>query len=576
MQPLIHADRVTYQIDQKEILKGISFSIDRGEYIALIGANGSGKTTLARHLNALLVPTDGNVLIEGKNTRDRRNHTSIRADIGMVFQQPEDQIVSALVEEDVAFGPENLCRLPSEIRTLVDQALAVVGMDAFKRRQTHLLSAGQLQRVALAGVLAMQPRAIIFDEATAMLDPAGRRDVMSWLAKLHSAGTTILTITHRMEEVLQADRVLVLNHGCLVFDGSPLSLFADPTLVTDNNLELPAAVEFRNAFPDWFDGTACTSFLSEKLLAAIPLYSGRLKAEDRTEIHLNPAGDNLIEINKLAFSYSQDSYLAVPALYDVNLTMASNAPHGLAGATGAGKSTLLQHLNGLYRPQQGSVRVGDFDLSATDLDLKALRRYIGLVFQNPELYFFRQYVGDEIAFGPRMLGLGEDLRQRVRWAMELTGLDFEKDKDRVLSTLSGGEQRKVALAAGLALAPGILVLDEPTAGLDPTSRRKLLQNLKRLIADGKQVLFSSHQMEEICELAKNMTVLSKGVTLATAPVHEIFLDRPLMDQAGLEQPFSVQLSDALRAKKWPVRKTALTLTEVLSEIGRYKDEGAIA
>lgn len=544
--------------------------------MALIGANGSGKTTLARHLNALLIPTDGNVLIEGKNTRDRNNHTGIRADIGMVFQQPEDQIVSALVEEDVAFGPENLCRLPSEIRTLVDQALAVVGMGAFKRRQTHLLSAGQLQRVALAGVLAMQPRAIVFDEATAMLDPAGRRDVMSWLAKLHGAGTTILTITHRMEEVLEAERVLVLNHGRLVFDGSPQSLFADPTLVAGNNLELPAAVEFKNAFPDWFDGTACTSVLPEKLLAAIPSYSGSLKAEDRPEIYISSAGDNLIEINKLAFSYSQDSYLAVPALYDVKLTMAANVPHGLAGATGAGKSTLLQHLNGLYRPQQGSVRVGDFDLSATDLDLKALRRYIGLVFQNPELYFFKHYVGDEIAFGPRMLGSGEELRERVRWAMELAGLDFENDKDRVLANLSGGEQRKVALAAGLALNPGILVLDEPTAGLDPYSRRKLLQNLKRLIADGKQVLFSSHQMEEISALAKNLTVLSKGETLATAPVHEIFLDRPLMNQAGLEQPFSVQVADALREKKWPIKKTALTLTDVLSEIGKYKNGAANA
>jgi energy-coupling factor transport system ATP-binding protein len=576
LQPLILADRITCRIDQKEILKDVSFSIGMGEYVALIGANGSGKTTLARHLNALLTPTEGNVLIAGKNTRDRHNHSSIRADIGMVFQQPEDQIVSALVEEDVAFGPENLCRLPSEIRTLVDQALAVVGMDAFKRRQTHLLSAGQLQRVALAGVLAMQPRAIIFDEATAMLDPAGRRDVMSYLAKLHNAGTTILTITHRMEEVLHAERVLVLNHGRLVFDGAPQVLFADPTLVAANNLELPVAVEFKNAFPGWFSGIACSSSLAERLLAAIPAYSGTLDTGDFSETNVYSGGANLIEIDKLAFSYSQDSYFAVPALYDVNFSMAANAPHGLAGATGAGKSTLLQHLNGLYRPQQGSVRVGEFDLNSADLDLKALRRYIGLVFQNPELYFFKQYVGDEIAFGPRMLCFGEELRHRVHWAMELTGLDFENDKDRVLTTLSGGEQRKVALAAGLALNPGILVLDEPTAGLDPFSRRQLLQNLKRLIADGTQLLFSSHQMEEISTLAKNLTVLSNGVTLTTAPVHDIFLDRPLMNQAGLEQPFSVQLADALRAKKWPVRRNALTLTDVLSELGNYKDEAAHA
>ncbi len=571
MQSLILVDRLTCQNDHTLILNQVSFSIGIGEYVAIIGANGSGKTTLARHLNALLIPSGGDVLIDGKNTRDHRSHASIRADIGMVFQQPEDQIVSALVEEDVAFGPENLCRLPSEIRALVDHALADVGMDGFRRRQTHLLSAGQLQRVALAGVLAMQPRAIIFDESTAMLDPAGRRDVMACMAALHRAGTTVLSITHRMEEVLHADRVLVLPRGCLVFDGTPQVLFEDSAVVVANNLELPAAIEFKKTFPNWFREASVSPTRTETLLAAIPPYRGSRTAADFPVKIRNSDGDHLIEIKNLAFSYSQDSYLALPALHDVSLTMAANAPHGLAGSTGAGKSTLLQHLNGLYRPQHGSVRVGAFDLSAAETDLKALRRYVGLVFQNPELYFFKQYVGDEIAFGLRMLGLRSELRERVRWAMELTGLDFERDKDRVLNTLSGGEQRKVALAAGLVLHPGILILDEPTAGLDPFSRQKLLQNLNQLVVDGTQLLFSSHQMEEISALAKSLTVLSKGVSLATAPVHEIFLDKHLMEQAGLEQPFSVQLAEALREKSWPINKTALSLTDVLAEVRKLSD-----
>lgn len=576
MQPLILADRLTCRIDNNLILNGVSFSIDPGEYVALIGANGSGKTTLARHLNALLTPDSGDVLIDGKNTREPRACARIRAEIGMVFQQPEDQIVSALVEEDVAFGPENLCRLPAEIREMVRQALVSVGMEEFRRRQTHLLSAGQLQRVALAGVLAMQPRAIIFDEATAMLDPAGRRDVLACMSALHRLGTTVISITHRMDELLHADRVLVLNHGRLVFDGKPQVFFEDPDLVKANNLELPAALEFAKRFPGWFQNISFSPALPRTLLAAIPPFTGTRAAVDSQDENEIPERETLIDVKNLAFSYSQDSYLAVPALYDVSMTMTRGAAHGLAGATGAGKSTLLQHLNGLYRPQQGSVRVGAFDLNAAERDLKALRRYVGLVFQNPELYFFKQYVGDEIAFGPRMLGCSEELRQRVHWAMDLTGLDFERDKDRILSALSGGEQRKVALAAGLALHPGILILDEPTAGLDPFSRRILLQNLKQLITNGTQLLFSSHQMEEITSLAENLTVLSKGVSLRTAPVHEIFLDRALLQRAELEQPFSIQLAEALREKNWPLRKTAVTLTDVLSEISGLSEGGADA
>jgi len=270
--------------------------------------------------------------------------------------------------------------------------------------------------------------------------------------------------------------------------------------------------------------------------------------------------------------YLEGTPLAQQSLVSVTMDVKKNIPHGLVGATGSGKSTLLQHLNGLYRPQHGQLRVGSFDLAAPDLDVMALRRYAGLVFQNPELYFFEQYVGDEIAFGPKKMG-NPDLRERVKWAMELVGLDFAEFKDRITGTLSGGEMRKVALASALALKPALLVLDEPTAGLDPRSRRNLLGNLQQLQGEGVQVFFSSHNMDDIAEMVQTLTVLSKGKSLVTLPVYEAFTDREMLLSAGLEQPTPVRLAQGLRYRGWPISPTAVTLKAIAEEVTRAVDGG---
>ena len=541
--------------------------------VALVGANGSGKTTLARHLNALLLPTSGNVHINGLNTRDPATHHQIRADVGMVFQHPEDQIVATIVEEDVAFGPENLCRLPSVIREQVEEALSIVNMTENRHRQPHLLSAGQMQRVAQAGVLAMQPRCIVFDEPTAMLDPVGRRDVMRRMAELNRMGITIIFITHFMDEVMRAQRALLLNKGHLVFDGDPQSLFSDTDLISSSGLERPVINHFIETFPSVFPGITSPVGDLNSLLKNIPTYSGKsqlpkIKCAPSTEIQPSE-----IIVRNLNHVYMADTPLAHRSLNNVSMEVKKNIPHGLIGATGSGKSTLLQHLNGLYRPQQGSVQVGPFDLNAGDLDVKGLRRYTGLVFQNPELYFFEQYVGDEIAFGPKLIMGKEGLRDRVRWAMEMVGLDFEDFKDRICNTLSGGEQRKVALASALATRPSLLILDEPTAGLDPVSRRNLLTNLLQLQTEDVQVLFSSHNMDDIVEMVQNLTILSKGHSLVTLPIYEAFKNRETLLGAGLEQPATIRLAQALRNQGWPIPKSAVTLKDLAYEVAYLVNEG---
>ena len=234
----------TYPGDDAESLKGVSLEIERGSFVAVLGHNGSGKSTLAKHLNAILLPTEGKVLIDGIDTADENNLMKIRSTVGMVFQNPDNQIVANVVEDDVAFAPENLGVEPAEIRERVDNALKAVDMYEFRLHAPHLLSGGQKQRVAIAGVIAMQPEVIVLDEPTAMLDPKGRREVIDTVTKLcREKGITIVLITHHMSECIDADRLIVMSNGDVVADGTPQEVFSQVELMHSEGLAVPATTE---------------------------------------------------------------------------------------------------------------------------------------------------------------------------------------------------------------------------------------------------------------------------------------------------------------------------------------------
>ncbi|HEU5299486.1 MAG TPA: energy-coupling factor transporter ATPase [bacterium] len=220
-------------------LDGISLRIERGEFVAVVGGNGSGKSTLAKHLNALLLPTEGTVRVDGLDTRDRAAVWEVRQRVGMVFQNPDNQLVATVVEEDVAFGPENLGVPPDEIVARVESALGAVDMLAYRRHAPHLLSGGQKQRVAIAGILAMRPQCLVLDEATTMLDPAGRAEVLETVARLHAGGVTVVYITHAMEEAALAQRVIALRAGRVALDGTPEAVFARAEELEALGLTLP-------------------------------------------------------------------------------------------------------------------------------------------------------------------------------------------------------------------------------------------------------------------------------------------------------------------------------------------------
>ncbi len=362
--PILHIENVSFSHPVPggtpvPALRGVSLALREGEFTALLGANGSGKSTLLRLMNALLLPDEGSVRVNGLDTRDRQNLKAIRSTVGMVFQSPEEQIIATSVEEDIAFGPENLGLPAAEIRARVEDALRITGLEAERARAPHLLSAGQMQRLALAGVLAMQPRLVLFDEPTTMIDPAGRRMLMEQIHALKSRGVTVVLITHHMDEAAQADRVIVLRAGRVELDGTPREVFSTPALDAFG-LELPPAEVFGAALRPLLPELHPHIYTLEKMLAelrGIRPPRGLIAAPAR-QGEAPGTAEPIILVEGLGYTYMADTPMAHRALENVALRVGVGEAHGLIGATGSGKSTLLQHLNGLLKPQEGTVRVG--------------------------------------------------------------------------------------------------------------------------------------------------------------------------------------------------------------------------
>ncbi len=556
-------------------LNGLSLRIERGEYVAIVGANGSGKTTLALHLNGLLVPSAGRVEVAGLDTRLAGSLAPIRHMVALVFQKPEDQVVGISVEEDAAFGPENLGLPRPEIRRRVDEALRRAGLRELRERSPHELSGGQKQRLAIAGALAMEPECLVLDEATAMLDPSGRSSVVELLAELNDAGVTLVHVTHRMELAARASRLVVLDRGRVAADASPREVFEREELPRWG-LRPPAAFEISRR-------------LSARLPVSLHLDVGSLGRELVALARSIPAGPidqasaaagraarwrpatgrPIVELETVSHAYGDSRGLRgeIPSLRDVSLAVRGGEAIALIGATGSGKSTLLQHLNALILPARGGLRVDGVPITPDTRDLAPIRRRIGLVFQSPEEQLFEQYVGDEIAYGPRLQGLsGKRLTERVRWAMECVGLPFEPYKDRLTFALSGGEQRKVAIAGVIALRPAVLLLDEPTSGLDPEGAEEILGLLERLRAEGTALVLSTHEMEEAARVADRAVALSEGRVAFDGAARELFGRPEALEDLGLEAPAPARLLAQLRAAGLPLPAVALGAEELESAL----------
>ena len=586
-------------------LDGIDLNIEDGEFFCILGGNGSGKSTFAKHLNALLQPDAGTVRINGMDASDPELVYDIRSTAGMVFQNPDDQLVATLVEDDVAFGPENLGVPSAQIAQRVREALKGVGLVGFERHETHALSGGQKQRVALAGVLAMEPRVLILDEASSMLDPRGRKGLMKVCRALHDRGMTIVMITHVMEEAAEADRVAVFRAGRVAMLGAPEEILTRADELAQLNLDMPASCCLGRALRA--KGVpVCAQVREADMVAEIAqVYAersgadvaGRPSASDsRVLDHASSAADGMvasepvIEISHLSHSYSlsarerrrwrkrsttvgtsgkQALWGSDPnspwALRDVSLTVRRGEFLGLAGHTGSGKSTLVQHLNGLIRPQEGSVCALGLDLSSKK-GAAAVKAKVGVVFQYPERQLFAETVAQDVAFGPRNLGLPQDeVVRRVATSLARVGLDLAAIGDKSPFELSGGQQRRVAFAGVLAMEPEVLVLDEPMAGLDPAARRDFLELIDRLHREGLTVVMVSHSMDDLANCCDRIVVMNEGAVFADGAPAQVFAHANELKSIGLGVPAAQRMALSLVQAGVPLRCDKLYTVEALAD-----------
>lgn len=525
--------------NQKEYhtaIDNLDLNIKKGEFIAILGHNGSGKSTFAKHINALLRPEKGTLWVNGMDTAKEENIWDIRKSAGMVFQNPDNQLIATVVEEDIAFGPENLGMESSLIRKNVDKALKTVRMEEFRNSAPNMLSGGQKQRIAIAGILAMKPDCIVLDEPTAMLDPVGRREVIDTVMQLNrQEGITIILITHYMEEACLADRVVVMEKGKLVMDGVPSEIFRQVDRMKALRLDVPQVTELAYRL-NKLGYNIPDNILSIDKMAETLIKTGLKKPVHKQE-NTYKMPPLILQVKNLTHTYGKETVFEKTALKNVTFDIGKGEFIGLIGHTGSGKSTLIQHLNGLVSPDEGAVYLNGEDINKDKKNLRSVRQRVGLVFQYPEHQLFEINIFSDVAFGPRNLGLGEEeIKERVKYALDMVGMD-ESYYEKSPFELSGGQKRRVAIAGVLAMKPEILVLDEPTAGLDPYGREEILANIEKMHREtGMTVILVSHSMEDVSRFADRILVMNRGEAVFFDTPENVYKNTDKLIQMGLNAP----------------------------------------
>ena len=640
-------------IETLSALSALNFSIEAGSFVCILGHNGSGKSTLAKLFNALQLPTEGTVFVSGMDSREEKNIFPIRREVGMVFQNPDNQIIASVVEEDVGFGPENIGLPTDEIWQRVNNALSAVHMEPYRLKSPNHLSGGQKQRVAIAGTLAMEPKTIVLDEPTAMLDPSGRKEVLESVLELkRKKGISIILITHYMEEAVDADRILLMDSGKLVMDGSPREVFQNVERLKEYRMDVPIITELahklqKKGFPiektilkkeeleeelfkldkEGFvlkeellktekEGTVPSEEEAEKEKMATEVLSKEEenpfskernieleKMESRGEEVVSVQNENaalsdyIVEVNHLSAIFQEGTAMESFALKDLSMKIRRGSLTAVIGHTGSGKSTLVQHLNGLIKAKSGEIFVsfrenpplvktgksflffkgkktviekkGRLSLSEEGFDYRALRFKVGLVFQYPEYQLFEETVLEDVMFGPLNQGKKrEDAEVLAKEALASLGIGEELYAKSPFE-LSGGQKRKVAIAGVLAMGPELLILDEPTAGLDPAGRDELFEEIAGLQKNyAMTILLVSHSMDDVARYADEVLVLHQGELKIEGTVEEVFSKKEELEAMGLGLP-------QIRALLFDLKRNGLdmqlgnTVDEAVSALSHY-------
>ncbi len=557
-----------YEGEAEPVLDGITLEVQDGEFVLILGPSGCGKSTLLQLLNGTIPHTlkgtlTGEATICGRPVASTKV-ASFATDVGMVFQDPDAQIICTRVRDEVCFGLENLCRPAAEILQRQSEALHVVGLDGFGDRSVFDLSGGQKQRVSIAAVLAVRPRLLVLDEPTANLDPAGMAEVFVLLHALSKAGTTIVLVEHRVDELAdRVSRVVMMDRGRIIFDGAPRAAFSRPrAALSEEGQPVPVSAWFPQASEFALALSAACGVplppedmpldVSEAVaLGRRFLGSAPVEAPAPTPVAETRDATPLLRVRHLSFGYDRNA----PILDDVSLDLGRGQLVALCGRNGSGKTTLARLIMGINEAPKQSILLNGKDISA--LGPKALSAEVGYVFQNPDHQFVTDRVWDEVAYGLTVRGMAEAaIRERVD---EVLGVvDLARYVERSPFSLSLGERRRLSVATMLVLEPHLLILDEPTIGQDH-ERAQLLMGLMVRLREryDTTVLMITHDVRLVAEWSDRALVLSQGRLLFDGTPDAMFADDALLEESGLLTPPVYEISRRIAAAypAGPVRPT---------------------
>lgn len=543
-----------YTLDGEPILRNIDLSVEAGQLVLVVGPSGCGKSTLAACLKGIIPHQlesvlEGSIEVAGLDTL-QSSPAEIATRVGMVFQDPETQLCNLYIEDEVAFGCENLRFEPDRVMQLVRESLSFVGLPLSEvaDKFVYELSGGQKQRLAIASVLAMSPRLLIFDEPTANLDPQGGWGVIDAIKRLHRLGHTVVVIEHKIEDLIEvADRLIVMQEGQVRLDGPPRRLLAEhgEELRDQFGLWVPQVVDLAlnlRHTVTWDPFPLTVTELVDQLLPGVhnPGLQA-LPAPERADQLISDPPDPIIAVRDVAYSYPDGT----PALQGVSFNIGRGETVAIAGTNGSGKTTMAKALISLLRPQAGSARVCGLDVFRTPVQQVA--KHAGYVFQYPEHQFVKDGVFAEVAYGLEVHGFEpETVQAKTQEVLDWFGLTGMEQRHPL--NLSGGQKRRLSVATMLVLDPEVLILDEPTFGQDQDNSRKmmeyLLSNVRRRSNHQLTTILITHDMELIAEYCDRVLVMSRGKLLFNGRPRELFQNSEVLRQGSLR---NIQVNQVVQA-----------------------------
>lgn len=526
-----------YKKGHKEALSGIDLDVEKGEMLAIMGSTGAGKSTLCATLNGLiphLIKGDlkGSILVSGIETR-KRPVFELSKIVGMVFQDFESQIFSTNVELEIAFGLENHGLDPDEMHIRVADAIAATGLKGLESREPATLSGGEKQRLAIASILAMRPQVICLDEPTTDLDPLGKEEVFKIASGLRQIGSSSIIVEHETEGILGSDNLLLMKDGLIIGYGKTKDLLKIPAILKNAGIMPLQVTELFSEIGE--EERPITIDKAEELIKKKGWGFAPDTLDKRDEAVERDYGDTIVEIKDVSHIYSDGS----TAIEDINQTVRKGEFLAIIGHNGSGKTTLIKQINGLLAPTRGNIYLEG--VNSKEIGIGGLSKKVGYVFQNPDHQIFCERVYDEIAFGLRSLSLShQEEKKRVEEALNTVGLTEKMDDDPFI--LTKGERQRIAVASVLARKPSILILDEPTTGLDYKDIIGMMELLKRLNDEGHTIIIVTHSMWVVAEYAKRVIIMNRGrVTMDDTP-RQIFSKEEELERLYLRAPEITRLS----------------------------------